>query len=209
MLPILLFLMFAIQELPFEMDLHESAERKWATAPKRSLQHKVVVRLTADCASRLEKILLPHQQQALSHIAVRAFLRQQDSELFEWPLALREDLELTDSETKLIETKTRAIREKFDSVVAEEFSRCRESVIQLFPEESRNEIKLFLERRRPIGLGLSAGHDFARATRWIKRDATENDNPNDQLIPLHWHPSQQVKSWMGPELPDRLQPDHG
>ena len=94
-------------------------------------------------------------------------------------------------------------------LVAEEFSRCRESIIQLFPEESRNEIKLFLERRRPIGLGLSAGHDFARATRWIKRDATENDNPNDQLIPLHWHPSQQVKSWMGPELPDRLQPDHG
>ena len=30
-------------------------------------------------------------------------------------------------------------------LVAEEFSRCRESIIQLFPEESRNEIKLFLE----------------------------------------------------------------
>ena len=124
---------------------------------------KVVARITADCASKLEKILLPHQQQALSHIAVRAFLRQENIELFEWPLALREDLELADSETKLIETKTKAVREKFDSVVGEEFSRSRDSIIQLFPEESRNEIQLFLEY---------FGGDFGLEDLNIKRQRT-------------------------------------
>ena len=124
---------------------------------------KVVARITADCASKLEKILLPHQQQALSHIAVRAFFRQENIELFEWPLALREDLELADSETKLIETKTKAVREKFDSVVGEEFSRSRDSIIQLFPEESRNEIQLFLEY---------FGGDFGLEDLNIKRQRT-------------------------------------